>query len=217
MGEIADRMNLKPGDLGFTRITGFTGCWVSLGQTIIGDANRFTHVFVVLDDDTIIEAMPNGARYAPLDREYKADVMYARLPLSDEQRRLVVQTARELMSRPGGIKYSFADYGYLALRHWGLRADWLKRKIQQFGHMICSQLADYLLNGGGTYDKQGNFTANPLGFKLFNDGRLPQDVTPGDLAYATDPRLNEHIAGAYILGTQKAGQPAELPDAQPPL
>jgi hypothetical protein len=37
------------------------------------------------------------------------------------------------------------------------------------------------------------------------------------LVYATDPRLNEHISGAYILGTQKAGQPAELPDAAPPL
>lgn len=216
MGEIADRMNLKPGDLGFTRITGFTGWWVSLGQTIIGDANRFTHVFVVLDDDTVIEAMPNGARYAPLDREYKTDVMYARLPLSDEQRRLVVQTARELMSRPGGIKYSFADYGYLALRHWGLRANWLKRKIQQFGHMICSQLADYLLSGGGTYDKEGDFIANPRGFRLFTDGRLPQDVTPGDLVYVTDPRLNESIYGAYILGTQKAGQ-SVLPEAQPPL
>lgn len=207
MGEISERMNLKPGDIGFTRITGFTGWWVALGQFIIGDSNRFTHVFVVLDDDTIIEAMPSGARYAPLDREYKTDVMYSRLPLSDEQRKLVVQTARGLMSRPGGIKYSFFDYLYLALSHWGLKADWLKRKIQQFGHQICSQLADYLLNGGGSYDPEGNWLPNPAGFRLFTDGRLPMDVTPGDLVYATDPRLNEHISGSYVLGTQKAGHP----------
>ncbi len=217
MGIIADKLNLKPGDIGFTRITGFTGWWVNLGQALTGDANRFTHVFVVMDDDTLIEAMPTGARFAPLDREYKTDVLYARLPLSDEQRALVVKTARDMMSRPGGIRYSFFDYLYLALTHWGIKTRFLKRAIQKFGHMICSQLADYLLNGGGTYDKKGNWTPNPKGFKLFTDGRLPMDVTPGDLVYATDPRLNQALAGAYVLGTQKAGKPEELPDAQPPL
>jgi hypothetical protein len=203
MGEIADRMNLKPGDLGFTRITGFTGWWVARGQSLMGDANRFTHVFVVLDDDTVIEAMPNGARYAPLDREYKTDVLYARLPLTEEQRKNIVVEARRLMSLPGGIRYSFTDYLALALKHWGINARFLRKYIQKSGRMICSQLADYLVTHAG--------------FKLFDDDRLPQDVTPGDLVYATDPRLNESIRGAYILGTQKAGSPAELPDAQPPL
>jgi hypothetical protein len=203
MGEIADRMNLKPGDLGFTRITGFTGWWVARGQSLIGDSNRFTHVFVVLDDDTVVEAMPAGARYAQLDREYKTDVMYARLPLTDEQRAKVVVEARRLMSRKGGIRYSFTDYLALALAHWGIKPRFLRAYIAKSGRMICSQLADYLMRHAG--------------FTLFDDGRLPQDVTPGDLVYATDPRLNEHISGAYILGTQKAGQPAELPDAAPPL
>lgn len=142
--------------------------------------------------------------------------MYSRLPLSDEQRQLVVQTARELIARPGGIKYSFADYLYLALKHWGFPAFFLKRAIQKFGHQICSQLADYLINGGGQYIK-GDWHPNPQGFRLFNDGRMPMDVTPGDLVYATDPRLNSAIAGAYVLGTQKAGTPVSLPDAQPPL
>lgn len=217
MGIIADGLGLRPGDLGFTRITGFTGWWINLGQALTGDANRFTHVFVVMDDDTLIEAMPTGARFAPLDREYASDVMYARLPLSEEQRQLVVTTAREMMARPGGIRYSFFDYLYLALSHWGIKANWLKRQIQKFGHQICSQLADYLINGGGSYDREGNWIPNPKGFRLFTDGRMPQDVTPGDLVYATDPRLHEHMRGAYILGTQKAGQPEELPSAEDPL
>jgi hypothetical protein len=216
MGMIADRMNLKPGDLGFTRITGFTGWWVNLGQALTGDSSRFTHVFMVMDDDTVIEAMPGGARYAPLDREYKTDVMYARLPMTEAQRQLAVKTARELMARPGGVRYSFGDYLYLALKHFGVPAFFLKRLIQRFGHMICSQLVDYLANGGGKYVR-GEWIPNPEGFKIFKDGRMPMDVTPGDLVYATDPRVNEEIAGAVILGTQKAGEPAILPDAEPPL
>lgn len=203
MGQIAERMNLRPGDLGFTRITGFTGWWVNLGQALTGDANRFTHVFVVMDDDTIIEAMPAGARFAPLDREYKTDVMYARLPLTDEQRAKVVLEARRLMARPGGIGYSFADYLALALAHWGIKPKFLRAYIAKSGRMICSQLADYLMRHAGLH--------------LFDDGRLPQDVTPGDLVYATDPRSQVHLAGAYVLGTQKAGTPVELPDASPPL
>ncbi len=203
MGLIADKMNLRPGDLGFTRITGFTGWWVNLGQALTGDANRFTHVFVVMDDDTVIEAMPNGARFAPLDREYKTDVLYARLPLTEEQRRQVVVEARRLMARPGGIKYSFTDYLALALAHWGINAKLLRNYIQKSGRMICSQLADYLISHAG--------------FKLFTDGRLHQDVTPGDLVYATDPRLNEAIRGAYIIGKQEAGEPEILPDASGPL
>lgn len=202
MGIVADQMNLKPGDLGFTRITGFTGWWVARGQSLMGDANRFTHVFVVMDDDTVIEAMPNGARFAPLDREYKTDVLYARLPLTAEQRIKVVEEARRLMARPGGIKYSFTDYLALALKHFGINARLLRKYIAKSDRMICSQLADYLISRAG--------------FKLFDDGRLSQDVTPGDLVYATDPRLNEAIRGAYILGTTPAGANPQLPE-QPPL
>lgn len=191
MGQVADRLNLKPGDLGFTRITGFTGWWITIAQAMTGDASRFTHVFVVLDDDTIIEAMPAGARYAPLDRVYKTDVMYARLPLSEEQRAGVVQEARRLMERKGGIKYSFADYLALALLHWGIKPRLLRSYIADSGRMICSQLADYLIS--------------KTGFKLFDDGRLSQDVSPGDLVHTTDPRLNAARSRSYVVGTQLAG------------
>lgn len=194
MGMIADKMNLKPGDIGFTRITGVTGWWVNLGQALTGDSCRYTHVFVVMDDDTVLEAMPSGARYAPLDREYKTDVLYARLPLTDEQRSRIVGEARRLMSQPKGIPYGFSDYLALALSHWGLNAKRLRKYIANNGRMICSQLADYLLSHAG--------------FQVFNDGRLPQDVTPGDLYYGTDTR---------ILGAQKAGEPDILPDAKDPL
>lgn len=192
MGVIADQMNLRPGDLGFTRITGFTGWWVNLGQSLTGDSCRYTHVFVVMDDDTVLEAMPGGARYAKLDREYKTDVVYARLPLTEDQRFKIVTEARRLMARPGGIPYSFTDYLALALKHFGINAKRLRSYIQNSGRMICSQLADYLLSHAG--------------FQVFSDGRLPQDVTPGDLYYGTDLRL---------IGVQKAGEPSYLPSQEP--
>jgi hypothetical protein len=73
------------------------------------------------------------------------------------------------------IRDACLDYAALGLWHYGIRAPWLRRRIQDSGHMICSQMTDHLLC--------------KVGFHLFDDGRLPQDVTPGAIYYATDPRV----------------------------
>lgn len=158
---------MKAGDIGFARIGGFTGFWVSFGQWLTGDGCRYTHVFIVLDDDTVIEAMPGGARIASIHGRYPEDGMfyYSRLPLADAQRQVIVQEARKLV----GTKYGFSDYLALAFAHVGIRPKWLRKYISGNGRMICSQLVDYV------YCKAG--------IHLFSDGRLSQDVTPGDLFY----------------------------------
>lgn len=173
---------MKAGDIGFARIGGFTGFWVSFGQWLTGDGCRYTHVFVVLDDDSVIEAMPGGARIASIHGRYPEEGMfyYSRLPLTDAQRQVIVQAARELIARPGGVKYSFADYLALALAHWGFQPKWLRNYITGSGRMICSQLADYL------YCKAG--------IKLFTDGRLSQDVTPGDLFYGVAETYGREVS-----------------------
>jgi len=142
------------------------GVGVSIGQAIIGDGCRFTHAWIYVGDGDALEAMPGGARARPYAPGYGP--IY-RLPLTTEQRASVALYARQLIGRP----YSFADYAALALHHRAPRARitaWVRRYVTDSGHMICSQLVDYVLCRSG--------------YHVFDDGRLPQDVTPGDLYYA---------------------------------
>lgn len=66
-----------------------------------------------------------------------------------------------------GVPYSFLDYLSLTLLHLGLPRRLTARRVTDSGHMICSQLVDTVLCRAG--------------YHLFDDGRLPQDVTPGAL------------------------------------
>jgi hypothetical protein len=161
----------RPGDFGLTKIGGFVGWWVGLGQFITGDASRYTHAFIVLDNNQVIEAMPGGAVIAPLDKylglnaDGSPKAIYANLEdLTDEQREIIVREAR----KAEGIPYSFLDYLSLALLHFGIKPKRLRKYIADSGHMICSQLVDHY--------------HCVAGYHMFKDGRLPQDVTPGDLA-----------------------------------
>jgi hypothetical protein len=180
----------EPGDIGLTWITGWTGFWVSIGQWIAGDGGRWpwsrirmakkiiriqsgkkakfprgfpTHAFTFLPDGMIFEAQPGGAVISPVARYADKPILIARLPLTDDQRAHVPLVVMGLLGTP----YSFLDYVYLGLWRLGIRPEWLKEAVRRSGHMICSQSADKV--------------AELLGFHLFTDGRLNQDVTPGDL------------------------------------
>lgn len=156
----------RPGDFGLTKIQGGTGWLVKLGQLLNGDASEYTHAFVVLDGGELIEAEPGGAKIRPLSVYDGREVFYSNLPLTDAQRTQIVAAARVLVGTP----YSIADYVALALARLGLRWRWLERYVTSSGHMICSQLVDHAYCVAGVH--------------LFDDGRLSQDVTPGDLTYA---------------------------------
>jgi uncharacterized protein YycO len=166
-----DRYIPQPGDIGLTKIKGSVGWLIDLGQFIIRDESRYSHAFVVLDDETVLEAMPGGAIITPLENYsgYNKDgnpvAVYLQLPLTQEQRYAIVSEARPLV----GIPYSFLDYFALAAERFGLKTKWIKNYVADTGHMICSQLADEVYKRAG--------------IQLFRDGRLPQDVTPGDLTY----------------------------------
>ncbi len=183
---------LRAGDIGFTKIKGKVGFLVSIGQAVIGDPCRYTHTFLCLGDGWIIEAMPGGARLRKLTawdwHPNDGGAAFARLNMTD--------ATREVIKREGpkyaGTPYSFADYLALALKarrrpyvpvgdtimgvvtrpavaQRSSGPTWLDRYVTDSGHMICSQLADHVLAVSGVH--------------LFNDGRLHQDVTPGDLFY----------------------------------
>jgi hypothetical protein len=158
-------MDLLPGDIGFSTIGGRTGALVSIGQAIIGDACRYSHVWIALGGGVLLEAMPGGARVRPVPTI--ADGPVYRLPLTVAQ--AAAMPGRSLIGTP----YSFLDYLALALHHVAPEArvtGRVRRYVTDSGHMICSQLVDYVLCRAG--------------YHLFDDGRLPQDVTPGDLWYA---------------------------------
>lgn len=156
----------EPGTFGLARIGGFSGVLVSLGQWIIGDASRYTHAFIVLDDETVMEAEPAGARVSPLPGVLsRQPIAFSwAIPLTEEQRARIVREARACE----GVRYGFTAYLHLALSRFGIRSGWLIRRLEHDGRMICSQLVDAVYARAGVH--------------LFDDGRAPFDVTPGDLA-----------------------------------
>lgn len=165
---ITDVSQLRPGDVVFSTISGRVGWWVNLGQALLRDSCRWTHARIVVDGGMWVEAMPTGARIRPVDL-LSGPLAIARLPLTTPQRYELDRVARDLIGTP----YGFSDYLALAAWEWNLPGrQALRRYVSSSGRMICSQLVDHALCEAG--------------FHLFDDGRLPQDVTPGDLFYATE-------------------------------
>lgn len=156
----------QPGDYFLTQITGFSGFLIRIAQALTGDASRYTHAGVILDDDTVVEAMPSGAQIVPLADILTRDTLaFSRFDLTDDQRAAIVVEARKLE----GVRYSFLDYLLLGLLSIGIKPPKLRKAVHGSGHMICSQLVDKAYNRAEIY--------------LFEDGRDSGDVTPGDLSH----------------------------------
>lgn len=156
----------RPGTIGLAKIGGALGAAIRTGQGMAGDLSMWTHAFVVVDEERVIEAQPGGARYASLNHYLQpgqAVFLVGWYDITDAQI-LLLQAKAELLI---GTPYSFLDYLALAANALHIPAYLTRRRVTTSGHMICSQLADYLLGF--------------VGIPLFDDGRLPQDVTPGDL------------------------------------
>ena len=159
-------MTPPPGTFFLARIDGPIGVLVALGQWLIGDASRYSHAGIVLDDGTVMEAMPTGARIAPLQAvlDRRPLAFSWAVPLTEAQRADIVAGARAME----GARYGFAAYLHLALLSFGVRWPWLNGRLQRDRRLICSQLVDLVYADAGVH--------------LFTDGRAPFEVTPGDLA-----------------------------------
>lgn len=152
-----------PGDIGLTEIEGLVGWLVKLLQYLNGDFEKPTHVYVVLDDETVFEAQPGGAVITPLSEYDNRWREYVAVDLTPEQRMRIVNRARTYV----GTGYNWTTYFYLAAYRLHFRPKWLKRRVQNDKRLICSQAADKIYADEGVH--------------LFNDGRMPYDLTPGDL------------------------------------
>lgn len=178
-------LHLRPGDVILLRIEGFVGLVVDVMQRINRDTSYWTHAAMVLDDDTVFEAQPGGAVITPLKKYADRPgtvVSYYQKPkpgnpleyeltpianfMTGTRRDSIVRDARVMFER--GYRYAWSTYLYLALYRFGIRPQWVKWAVGQPDQGICSQACDLLLADNGVH--------------LFADGRMPYDVTPGDLA-----------------------------------
>lgn len=174
-----------PGSFGLARIGGLTGKLIAAAQAFAGDGSRWTHAFVVLDNGECIEAEPGGARIEPIGKYFRMkEVAFCDRPVQDWLRGVETLSAKRMRIVAEGRRLEHTRYGYLQYVYMGLLAlagkdgsldqprgwftRWLARRITQGGSMICSQLVDEVYRRAG--------------IEIFDDHRLPQNVTPGDLA-----------------------------------
>lgn len=179
-------VDLRPGDIMFARHVSprAADLLILAGQVFLGQPGYPHHVAVVVSNEPgfdrytgrpvgnprIVQAMPSGAEEIEIGIEhFTEDYIYLRPPYKiaatgyGGMAERVVEAARGYI----GVPYSFADYGALTAHHVHLPVPHLDRFIVTSKHMICSQLADKSMADAGWH--------------VFNDGRLPQDVTPAAL------------------------------------
>lgn len=189
-------MGVEPGAFGLSIINGKVGKWVGWGQDIVERQSCiYTHAFLIIDNDEVVEAEPGrrGAIISPLSKYHRPDVLICDYPVS----KAVVDYHLELLSAGNspqkceklvaeyeeglrehiadfgrslrGTKYGYLDYLSLGLERFNLKVPWVEDRVRRQDRLICSQLVD--------------FAYQMAGIHLFDDGRLPQDVTPGDLEH----------------------------------
>lgn len=191
MTTIAD---LREGDVGFGPIGGFVPGMlpVGLGQLWLSMTDReafkhwrewrtVRHVFMVTDEKLehssafIGQAMPSGFERIPLDpaKHWTSQHVYVRPPYSfalDQARRAAQHARRMAECR---VPYAFEDYAAIAAKRAGIPVPHLDAFISRVDargypeRAICSQAVDACLTLAG--------------YQVFDDGRLPQNVTPFEL------------------------------------
>lgn len=176
----------QPGDIVLLQIRGWVGWLVWIMQLINRDLSKWTHVGVMMHDNQLFEAQPGGAvmtdwkeyqlrPYAIVTKKQVPHTagsathgyVYEPLDLSSFDRDKIVEEAFQHL----GAGYNWTTYFYLACYRFYIRPEWLKRRVQDSDRLICSQAADEIYTN--------------VGLRLFSDGRMPYDVTPGDLALLT--------------------------------
>jgi len=176
---------LREGDIMFTTISGGAGLVVAGGQLLLAAGERGPvwragvrkwwrrrHTGVVVRkreglELCVVQAMPGGAEIAPL--RFDSDTVYLRPPYDNltgfdqlPQNMKVAEAAKRYVGTP----YDFATYGAIPLWRRGIRTEGLEHIISDTDTMMCSRLVDASLQDAH--------------FHLFDDGRIPGDVTPSE-------------------------------------
>lgn len=144
------------GDFGVVRTNGLAARLIRFGTR-----STVNHAFVYVGDGVIVEAQPGGAKLSPAS-DYP-DAIWSSMDLDTHARGSISHHAEQLVGTP----YNWLDIAALALACYGIRSHAIDRRIERMDRLICSQLVDRAYELAGEH--------------LFNDGRLPSEVTPQDL------------------------------------
>lgn len=117
------------------------------------------HAGVNIGPGQVIEALSAGATIGA----EPPDGIWSHMTLTDQQRTDIATHARSMEGTP----YGWLDVIALGVLQYGIRLPSVLRRVQRTDHLFCSQLVDEAYRRAGVH--------------LFDDGRAPQDVTPGDL------------------------------------
>jgi hypothetical protein len=128
--------------------------------------SKVNHAFLLVAPGRIIEAEPGGAVESDLANYDGMYQVASTMPLSDTQRAAIVKAAQGHI----GDGYSWVDDACIALTDlFGWHVPPAVRKRLANPHRLeCAQLVDQCYLQAGIH--------------LWDDGRLPGDVSPGDLA-----------------------------------
>jgi hypothetical protein len=161
---------LDKGQIGLVRTTGFVGHVI---RTVEGKhAVGVTHVVVGIGNDLCVGAEPGGARIRPVSYWQPQLVAVSHFDLSDAQRDQIAYDASLL----DGTPYNLTDDILIGLLQLAGRRDerwttkdapaWVFDRVSSVTSLQCAQLADWVYTLAG--------------LDLFNDGRIPGLVMPGD-------------------------------------
>ena len=164
----------QPGAIGLISVRGLIGFGIRTGELLLNGHDRKQHAFVLLDDGTLLEAKPGGAQINGLDEYAGLTISWIDRPLSPAARAAVVAVARTKK----GVQYNWWAYVWLGLTKIRIRPKVVLARVDNPNNAICSQLVDRI------YQEARAQVSDPQDktlLTLFNDGRDPGDVTPGDL------------------------------------
>lgn len=136
-----------------------------------GTRSRWNHVQIPTDDGRFLGAEPSGLSYEGAGSN--GHTVYARITALQYATYLAAARAHI------GVGYSWIDILSVGLLQYGIKLGFIRSRVLRTDRLMCSQAVD--------------LCAAAAGLSFFEDGRQPQDVTPGDLA-----NLGALSAGIYL-------------------
>ena len=126
----------------------------------------FNHAAIMVSPTEVVQAsMSSGAVLELLADQTWHEIEWVRWRDVDESTsQMLGALARSLLGTP----YNFTDVVALAIDSFGFDPKWVKDREASESTLLCSQLVDLVFQRANLH--------------LFDDGRVPGSVTPGDLA-----------------------------------